>query len=70
MAPGDRVTEWGRGVGVLVKVYEMTDADGNALGRKSAEVLFDGEKLPVAGVWLDDLHPEIAGLRQSKARDE
>ena len=67
---GDRVNEWGRGPGVLLEIYEMTDGKRNhtPIGRKSALVHFDGDKIPTAGVWLDNLHPEIAGLRSTSAK--
>ncbi len=59
MKVGDRVREPARfRGGVLRKVYEMTDRHGTKLGRKSADVRFDGDNLDTCGVWLDDLCSE------------
>lgn len=60
MKVGDRVKERNR-AGTLVEIYEMTDGKRKhvGIGRKSAGVHFDGDRIPTYGVWLDELHPEV-----------
>lgn len=53
LSVGARVREGWR-TGTLVEVYELTSVRHHRLG-KSAVVLFDGDKVPTRGVWLDEL---------------